>query len=43
MTQHMLGHADISTTQIYTQLDQTTLKEKYDEFGDIIFNKRRIN
>jgi len=43
LVQHMLGHADISTTQIYTQLDQTTLKEKYDEFGDIIFNKRRIN
>ena len=41
--QHMLGHADISTTQIYTQLDQTTLKEKYDEFGDVIFNKNRIN
>ena len=41
--QHMLGHADISTTQIYTQLDQTTLKEKYDEFGDVIFNKKRIN
>ena len=40
--QHMLGHADISTTQIYTQLDQTTLKEKYDEFGDVIFNKRRM-
>ena len=41
--QHMLGHADISTTQIYTQLDHTPLKEKYDEFGDIIFNKRRMN
>ena len=41
--QHMLGHADISTTQIYTQLDQTTLKEKYDEFGDVIFNKKRMN
>ena len=41
--QHMLGHADISTTQIYTQLDQTTLKEKYDEFGDVIFNKRKMN
>ena len=41
--QDMLGHADISTTQIYTQLDQTTLKEKYDEFGDVIFNKKRMN
>ena len=41
--QHMLGHADISTTQIYTQLDQTTLKEKYDEFGHMIFNKKRMN
>ena len=41
--QHMLGHADISTTQIYTQLDQTTLKEKYNEFGDVIFNKKRMN
>ena len=41
--QHMLGHADISTTQIYTQLDQTTLKEKYNEFGDSIFNKKRMD
>ena len=30
--QHMLGHADISTTQIYTQLDTTTLREEYNEF-----------
>ena len=40
--QHMLGHADISTTQIYTQLDSYTLREKYDEFGDAIFNKNRF-
>jgi integrase/recombinase XerD len=30
--QHMLGHADISTTQIYTQLDTTTLREEYNIF-----------
>ncbi len=40
--QHMLGHTDISTTQIYTQLDRYTLREKYDEFGGIIFNKKRM-
>ena len=39
--QHMLGHADISTTQIYTHLDKTTIREKYNEFGDAIFNKNR--
>ena len=38
--QHMLGHADISTTQIYTHLDKTTIREKYNEFGDKIFNNR---
>ena len=39
--QDMLGHADISTTQIYTHLDKTTIREKYNEFGDVIFNKNR--
>ena len=38
--QHMLGHADISTTQVYTHLDKTTIREKYNEFGNKIFNNR---
>ena len=39
--QHMLGHADISTTQIYTQLDSITLQEEYNHFDKKIFSKKR--
>lgn len=39
--QEMLGHSDIKTTQIYTQLDTSSLLSSYDKFSplDEIFDK----
>ena len=30
--QELLGHADISTTQIYTHVDIKTMRNEYDQF-----------
>lgn len=40
--QEMLGHSDIKTTQIYTNLDTSTLLENYDKFSplDDFFDKK---
>lgn len=40
--QEMLGHSDIKTTQIYTQLDTSTLLASYDKFSplDSLFDKK---
>ena len=37
--QELLGHADLSTTQIYTHVDDQMLKEYYDDY----FPKRVLN
>lgn len=38
--QEILGHSDIKTTQIYTQVDNQTLKKEYDSFLKGNFNEK---
>jgi integrase/recombinase XerD len=36
--QTLLGHSDIATTQIYTHVSSSSLKENYDKFHEQIEN-----
>ena len=41
--QIMLGHESLSTTQIYTNINNKTLKENYDLFHPTISNNKNNN